>query len=128
MKLKGSFTVEASLVMPVVILTVISVSLLAMGLRDRVYSTAWVRRQAAVQAADGAAGAADEAMQLLVSDADLSVTETGAGGRSVSCAGSAGRIWPGGTVSYSDGAETQILDQPAFLYRCRLAQEILGRD
>ena len=122
MRLKGSFTVEASLVMPAVLFTVISLVMLAMGLRDRVYVSAWIRASADTAAVSEADPGSPE---LLISAGELS-SETAGGGRVLSYSGSAGRIWPGGSVSYSDTAAGRDPDQPGFMYICRLAESLIG--
>ena len=125
MKLRGSFTAEAALVTPVVILTVVSLVMLAMGMRDRVYASAWVREQAALCTGDR--GPVRE-MQLLTSQADISVSGGGRGGYEISCSGSGGRIWPGGRISYTETVRTQDLDQAGFMYRCRIAESLVRQD
>lgn len=122
MRLKGSFTVEASLVMPVVLFTVISLVMLAMGLRDRVYVSAWIRASANAAAVSEAE---PDSPDLLISAGGLT-SESARGARILSYSGSAGRIWPGGAVTYTDTAAGRDPDQPGFLYICRLAGSVTG--
>ena len=121
-RLKGSMTVEASLVMPVVLLCVISVAMMAMDLRDRVYISAWLGAEAQLAAEQGYLVGEPE---LLVSTGSVQAVERSKSRIVLTYSGSGSAVWPGGSVSYEDTAVDRIPDQPSLMYICRMLETVI---
>lgn len=119
----GSLTVEASLVMILVISAVFSLLMLTLWLRDRsAVCFALGESLYTVQDRAGEKLRADLA-ELIVVRGGLSEFSAGESQRKAAWQGESLQFWPGITLSFEDTQERRIYRPAEFLRFCRTAQE-----
>lgn len=120
--LEGSLTVEASLVMMLVLLVVFSLLALTLWLRDRTVVTCTLH-ESLYRVADAAQGQLQEGVaEMYAVSGELGDLSLGKERRSVSYTGNAYRFWPGLTLSFVENVRRDICQPVEFLRLYRTAQ------
>ena len=128
-KLKGSITIEASIVMSITIFIIFSFTILTLWLRDRVVVTAVLqealemgRQQDSEEIQDWLAAELDVlfAAEGRLTEVDFDEDKAGIGWSSESTS-----LYPGGELLFAEKIERRYYDPPSFLRTCRIAERLV---
>ncbi|MBQ0026637.1 MAG: hypothetical protein KBS79_04625 [Lachnospiraceae bacterium] len=126
MKLKGSLTIEASVVMVTVILCIASIITFAMGLRDETVSSADIRIEAIKQKPEHSMISEQIKTSELLYGRRMLEAELIGETVQANLDGSMKGIWPIGALKYMETINTNIYNPPKTLRLLSAVQELLS--
>lgn len=131
-KVKGSITVEASLVMSITLFILFSFIILTLLLHDRVVVTAALQEAAELgrQKTSGELGSLSvkNPEPLYAAKGQLAEFELREDGAVISWSSERASLYPGGGIWFNEKIERTYYDPPAFLRMCRIAEQVINAE
>ena len=130
-EVKGSITVEASIIMSIIIFVLFSFILLTLWLRDRVVTEAVICEAAE----NGRHEDTDEISHWIETElkglyaAEGQITEMSCdeNGVNIGWSSMGTSLYPGGSIHFKELIERSFYDPPSFLRMCRIAEQLMDQ-